>query len=153
MLPKQPKLTSRINFLPFYTRKHVQRGFVSFNLTKSTSTMGFQTNISSGLIFPDHTTPGESDSELVISTIPTNNRNKPSTIDRVGPVIDNAGFQLVTHRGNTQPKLKSIANAPPRPIRYPEGQSQYQTNAPKTEKKLIQTFLNFPVKKASAKQA
>ena len=80
--------------------------------------MVFQPKYSLGLILSDHTTPVEPGSESVTSTIPTKRQNKPSKIDRVGQVIDNAGFQLVTNSGNTQPKTKTKSFAPPHPIRY-----------------------------------
>ena len=115
--------------------------------------MVFQSKYSPGLTLLDHTAPVESDSESVTSTIPTKNRNKPSKIDRVGPFTNNAGFHLVTHSGNTQPKIKSITTAPPHPLQYPQEQYEYLSKAPKTKKKLIQTVLNFPVKKVPEKQS
>ena len=81
--------------------------------------MVFQPKYSLGLIFPDHTTPVESDSESITSTIPTKRQTKPSKIDQVGQVINNAGFHLVTNSGHTQPKIKTKSPAPPRPIHYP----------------------------------
>mmetsp|Transcript_26990 Transcript_26990/g.30248 ORF Transcript_26990/g.30248 Transcript_26990/m.30248 type:complete len:185 (+) Transcript_26990:4409-4963(+) len=115
--------------------------------------MVFQTKYSPGLTLPDHTAPVKSDSDSVTSTIPTKNRNKPSKIDRVGPLTDNAGFHLVTCRGNTQPKLKSITTAPPRPLRYPQEKYESPSKVPKTEKRLIQSVLNFPVNKVPDKQS
>ena len=87
---------------------------------KIVSTMVFQQKISLGLIFPDHTNPVESDSELVTSTIPTKNQTKPSKIDQLGPFVDNSGFHLVTNSGNTQPKIRRSTHAPPHPIQYPQ---------------------------------
>ena len=79
-------------------------------------TMDFQTKTSPGLALLEQPTTLESDFESIASTITTKNRNKPSKIDRVGPFTDNAGFHLVTHSGNTQPKIKSNTTAPPRPL-------------------------------------
>ena len=118
-----------------------------YQLRKYVSTMGFQTKTPPGLALLVQPTTIESDSEFIASTIPTQNRNKPSKIDHVGPFTDNAGFHLVTHSGNTQPKIKSNTTAPPRPLRYPQEQYEYSSKVPKTKKKLIHTVLNFPVKK------
>ena len=82
------------------------------------STMGFQTNIPQGLTLADLTTPVESDSESVISTIPTKSQLKPSKIDVVRPFQDNTGFHLVSSSNNTQPKISFNTHAPPHPSRY-----------------------------------
>ena len=114
--------------------------------------MVFQAKYVPGLTLPDHTAPVESDFESVTSTIPTKNRNKPSKIDQVGPFTDNAGFHLVTHRGNTQPKLKSITTAPPRQLRYPQGQYEYSSKVPKTGREEIDSNgSQFPKQESSGK--
>ena len=122
--------------------------------------MVFQTKYSLGLIFPDDTTPVESDSESVTSTIPTKNQNKPSRIEQVGPFIDNAGFRLVTNSGTTQLKIKTNSPAPPRLIRYsqvvirkdPPGQYQEGTTPP-TLKLPVSTTVYKPQRYATTPDA
>ena len=112
--------------------------------------MGFQTKSSPGLTLLEQATTPESDSESIFSTIPTQIQPKPSKIDLIGPFTNNTGFHLVTS-SNTQPKILIDTTAPPYPPRYPHSQYDYRAKVPKTRKKLIQTVLNFPLKKFTKK--
>ena len=114
--------------------------------------MGFQLKSLPSLILPDRrSTPLESDSESIISTIPTKKQTKWSKNASVRPVNDNNGFHLVLSN-NIQPKITSGTTAPPHPLRYPHIQYDYSSKVSKTKEKLIQTVLNSTVTKITKKQ-
>ena len=102
-----------------YTRKTREVALCRPFQRKTVSIMVLKSNIPQGMTLVGFTTPVESDSESVTSTISTKNQFKPSQIDQLRPINNNDGYHLVSSSSNTQPKITSVTTAPPHPPRYP----------------------------------
>ena len=72
---------------------------------KIDSTMGFQSTFAPSLTLPDRSTPLESDSESITSTIPTKNQLKRSKNAQVRLVNNNDEYHLVSSSSNTLMRL------------------------------------------------
>ena len=86
---------------------------------KIVPTMGFQTKYPPSFTVPDQSTPLESDSKPVTSTILTKNQLKRSKNAQVRLVNNNNEYHLVSSSSNTQSKIMTDTTAPPHPSRYP----------------------------------